>query len=164
MRVRKASGSLLNGRNKGKRRSRRPKRNKDIAKAGRHHIRMTPCLFAFIWFSSVSVALLAWWRACASLHWGNRCSHNGQRKQIIRTRLLYPIGSKFGLYWFAYVCRKRCRRKALRSVSGLDSGAELGPWPYTVRKREIRGRPCGGQPCLQVQRNSKHHHTLYQAV
>ena len=116
---------MLNGRNKGKRRSRRPKQNKDIAKAGCHHIRMTPCLFAFIWFSSVSVALLAWWRACASLHWENRCSHNGRRKQIIRTRLLYPIGSKFGLSLFAYVCRKRCRRKALRKTRPEPSTAYL---------------------------------------
>ena len=71
------------------------------------------------------MALLAWRWACASLHWENRCSHNGRRKQIIRTRLLYPIGSKFGLSLFAYVCRKRCRRKALRKTRPEPSTAYL---------------------------------------
>ena len=56
---------------------------------------VAPRLFAFIWISSFSVVLLAWRSVCASLRCGNRCFRNGQRKQIIRTRLLLETSSDY---------------------------------------------------------------------
>ena len=59
---------------------------------------VTPRLFAFIWISSFSVALLAWKSVCASPRCENRRFRNGQRKQIIRTHLLSETSSDyFGL-------------------------------------------------------------------
>ncbi len=116
MRARKGSGSFLNGRSREKWRSKRQKQNKGIAKAGCHPKMVAPRLFAFIWISSFSVVLLAWRSVCASLRCGNRCFRNGQRKQIIRTRLLLETSSDYiGLVPVTGLEPVRCRQRWILS-------------------------------------------------
>ena len=58
-----------------------------IERGGRHPIRYC--------FPSVSSALSAWRRVCASPCWENRRLCNGQRKQIIRTHLRSETSSDY---------------------------------------------------------------------
>ena len=94
MRARRDSGNLPNGRSRGKRRGRRPKRSKD-EKGGRTVNTAAPALFAFMGPLSSSGSLSVWRWACAALRCGNGWFRNGQRKAIIRTHHRLEIGSDY---------------------------------------------------------------------
>ena len=85
---------MPNGRSRGKRRGRRPKRSKD-EKGGRTVNTAAPALFAFMGPLSSSGSLSVWRWACAALRCGNGWFRNGQRKAIIRTHHRLEIGSDY---------------------------------------------------------------------
>ena len=110
---------MPNGRNGGKRRSGRQKRNKH-EKGGRTVKTAASALFAFMGSASSSGGLLVWRWASAPPRFGSGCFRIGQRKPIIRTHLLSEKGSDYmGLVPVAGLEPARYRYQWILSPSRL---------------------------------------------